>query len=429
MKFRIYQIIIIIIVIIISFNIIILLNNQNVIKLNNSKNYSSNSNSNINIKNIKIEIENKDKLIIKEKQNDNDKKKNEKLIVKEDELNFSNGFKPKSKILNINKRETILSRECNFVDLVYTWVNGSDADHMETKKQVIFNLTGEQIQDFEPHRYRDIGGLKYSLRSVRKYAPWIRNIYVITANQVPTWFNSENPENVKFIFHKNYYGNISHLPTYSSNSIESNFWNLPNEVSNCFLYLNDDVFFNRPVEKSDYFYDDQFNQKIYEIQERTQVFNEQKKLEPYAKSFAYSNSILNKIWGEDKRRFLPDHGVQVYNKKIWLMIHDQLFDFGLDQTSSNRFRESSDLQLSFIYNQFAKRYSNQFKLASKGANLYVGIWNDEKIINNAINRILNEKNAMTICLNDGFDFVDDEIHSKLTNLFDTLFPEKSPFEK
>ncbi|KAN0037690.1 hypothetical protein ACTFIV_003043 [Dictyostelium citrinum] len=410
MKFRINQIITIIIVIIVSFNIVILLNNENVIKLN--KNNHNNNNNNKNNNNIKI--------------NNDNNKKNEKFIIEEE---FTNGFKPKSKFLSINNRETILSRECSYVDLVYTWVNGSDPDHMEIKKQVMFNKTGKEYKDFEPHRYRDIGGLKYSLRSVRKYAPWIRNIYIITANQIPTWFNFNKPENVKFIFHKNYYGNISHLPTYSSNSIESNFWNLPNEVSNCFLYLNDDVFFNKPVNRSDYFYDDDYNQMIYEIKERTQFYDEHRQLEPYAKSFAYSNSILNKIWGQDQRRFLPDHGIQVYNKKIWLMIHDELFDYGLDQTSSNRFRESSDLQLSFIYNQFAKRYSNQFKLAPKGANLYIGIWNEEKVINNAIDRILTEKDSMTICLNDGFDFVDDEIHSKLTNLFDTLFPEKSPFEK
>eukprot|EP00505_MAST-04D_sp_SCG-Rhode-Island_P006023 Stramenopile-MAST_4_protein_6023 len=37
------------------------------------------------------------------------------------------------------------------------------------------------------NRYRDNQELKYSFRSLFKYAPWVRNIYLVTSGQVPNW--------------------------------------------------------------------------------------------------------------------------------------------------------------------------------------------------------------------------------------------------
>ena len=35
--------------------------------------------------------------------------------------------------------------------------------------------------------------LRYSLRSVEKYAPWIRNIYIVTNGQIPSWLKVDHP--------------------------------------------------------------------------------------------------------------------------------------------------------------------------------------------------------------------------------------------
>jgi UDP-N-acetylglucosamine-lysosomal-enzyme len=36
--------------------------------------------------------------------------------------------------------------------------------------------------------------LRYSLRSIEKYAPWVRHIYLVTNGQVPYWLNMTNPK-------------------------------------------------------------------------------------------------------------------------------------------------------------------------------------------------------------------------------------------
>jgi hypothetical protein len=92
------------------------------------------------------------------------------------------------------------------IDVVYTWVNGSDpiwhATMSEYKhRELMRRKYGEGWEKLlgvnapadtktgSANRYRDSNELKYSLRSLVKYAPWVRRIFIVTANQVPSWLN------------------------------------------------------------------------------------------------------------------------------------------------------------------------------------------------------------------------------------------------
>ena len=65
------------------------------------------------------------------------------------------------------------------IDLVLTWVNGTDPDFLR------------QLQENEPEkasetgksRFKDMNQLKYAIRSFQKYAPWIRDIILVTNGQ------------------------------------------------------------------------------------------------------------------------------------------------------------------------------------------------------------------------------------------------------
>ena len=41
-------------------------------------------------------------------------------------------------------------------------------------------------------RFADWDELKYSLRSLEKYAPWVRHVYIVTNGQIPSWLDMEN---------------------------------------------------------------------------------------------------------------------------------------------------------------------------------------------------------------------------------------------
>ncbi|KAN0042372.1 hypothetical protein ACTFIV_004935 [Dictyostelium citrinum] len=339
-----------------------------------------------------------------------------------------------SKPIELNEKEKrikqiVMSRECEYVDLVYTWVNGSEPKHINDHKSASMKFQSDDISinRYIPSAFRDLGTLKYSLRSVRKYAPWIKNIYIITADQIPTWFDTENPDNVKFIFQKDYFHKKSDLPTFNSNAIESNFWNLPEEVSNCFLYLNDDIFFSRPVKQSDYFDENEnFRQSVFLTEYtwgRKVYFYE--RFDRYSKAILYSNRALASIWGQDRERNIPAHGIQVFNRKIWYKMQEEI-GTALEITSSNIFRNLTDFQISHIYIQFALRYSKP-TLGPKDV-LYVQL-NNEKFDQKLQVLIDSKDDINSMCLNDGLEFIDDDLQKKSDDTFNFLFPIPSPFEK
>ena len=75
------------------------------------------------------------------------------------------------------------------IDLVYLWVNGNDPVWKERKAKFL-GQENDLINDNNCEgRFIDNDELKYSLRSVEKFAPWINNIYIITDNQKPSLFS------------------------------------------------------------------------------------------------------------------------------------------------------------------------------------------------------------------------------------------------
>ena len=88
-----------------------------------------------------------------------------------------------------------MKSESKQIDVVYTWCDGSDPEFQrikqETAKKENLQIT---VVNADKYRYQDNDELKYSLRSVEKYAPWVNHIYIVTPGQTPKWLNTENPK-------------------------------------------------------------------------------------------------------------------------------------------------------------------------------------------------------------------------------------------
>ena len=108
------------------------------------------------------------------------------------------------------------------IDAVFTWVDGNDIDWMSRKSNFIDDKP-EKLQNKKVNskgRFFDNDELKYSLRSIYQFAPWINNIYIITDNQTPKWLNINHPK-INIVDHKEIF-NSKHLPSYNSMAIEMN---------------------------------------------------------------------------------------------------------------------------------------------------------------------------------------------------------------
>ncbi|RWS17643.1 N-acetylglucosamine-1-phosphotransferase subunits alpha/beta-like isoform X3 [Dinothrombium tinctorium] len=116
------------------------------------------------------------------------------------------------------------------------------------------------LEAVSPKRFTDNEELRFSLRSLQKYAPWIRNVFIVTNGQIPHWLNLANPR-VKIITHEEIFADKKHLPTFNSAAIEINLHRIPG-LSQKFLYLNDDIFLAKPIFPDD-FYTHSEGYKVY----------------------------------------------------------------------------------------------------------------------------------------------------------------------
>ena len=133
------------------------------------------------------------------------------------------------------------------IDFVVTWVD--DSDPVWRAKKAEHTGVGETEGNTNV-RYRDWDTLKYWFRGVEKFAPWVRYVFFVTDDQKPEWLNVDHPK-LKWVKHTDFIPS-EYLPTFSSNAIE---WNLHRikELSENFVYFNDDMFLLRPAAAADYF--------------------------------------------------------------------------------------------------------------------------------------------------------------------------------
>eukprot|EP00818_Percolomonas_sp_WS_P009122 CAMPEP_0117453118 /NCGR_PEP_ID=MMETSP0759-20121206/10035_1 /TAXON_ID=63605 /ORGANISM="Percolomonas cosmopolitus, Strain WS" /LENGTH=1265 /DNA_ID=CAMNT_0005246093 /DNA_START=354 /DNA_END=4151 /DNA_ORIENTATION=+ len=127
----------------------------------------------------------------------------------------------------------------------------ADSEDLSASEGDDSSVDDAEQQDNGVNRFRDNDELRFSLRSLEKYAPWVRNIYIVTSGQVPTWLDISNPR-VHIVQHSDIFLNQSHLPVFSSPAIENNLHRIPG-LSKRFIYLNDDVFFGNKVYPEDFF--------------------------------------------------------------------------------------------------------------------------------------------------------------------------------
>jgi len=144
------------------------------------------------------------------------------------------------------------------VDAVITWVNGNDKNWQEK-----INAYSESKINFssENHlkRYNSIGEIDIAIKSIIKFAPFIKNIFLVTDNQSPESFDSikslaqKKGINLELVDHKIIFSGFEeYLPTFNSLSIETMLLNIPN-LSEHFIMFNDDTFIMREVSVDDFF--------------------------------------------------------------------------------------------------------------------------------------------------------------------------------
>lgn len=137
------------------------------------------------------------------------------------------------------------------IDIVYTWVDGSDPIHVRARRHWAEQLGIDPADALNPERFTDNGELKLSLRSLEAFLPWVRSVFLVTNGQVPHWLNADHPR-IRLVPHESIFPDPGWLPTFNSHAIEFQLHRIPG-LSEHFIYCNDDMFFGNPCNQEDFF--------------------------------------------------------------------------------------------------------------------------------------------------------------------------------
>jgi hypothetical protein len=142
------------------------------------------------------------------------------------------------------------------VDAVITWVDGGDENH---QKKILPFLSDKEIVGNKNFRTRfdQVEEIKHTVDSILKFAKFIRNIYIVTDNQIPKFLKNKDTlhkyNNVKIIDHSLIFEDqYSFLPVFNCRPIETRLYKVPN-LSEHFIYFNDDMFLIKETKVEDFF--------------------------------------------------------------------------------------------------------------------------------------------------------------------------------
>lgn len=311
------------------------------------------------------------------------------------------------------------------VDAVYTFVNDTDPYWAVSKQKSLEKYFDPSIHNHDsihPNRFRNMDELKYSLRSLNKFVPWINKIYLVVASQkqLPKWFKT-TPK-MKVIIHSDIISN-SYLPTFNSHAIEANLHRIPG-LSNIFIYINDDLFFGRPIEKHEIVTGRQGKIKIYPNHKRAPIGVSSVIQSAHSSAWRNTNEWLNKKFKKETRHRIH-HTISVLNKKyiedLWNEMKNEL-----TETTKQRFRSIKDYNLTCALHPYYVHYKNGAE--SMDVNVpYIELTNDEQT-----NRIKFEEvfysRPFVFCLNDTSSEIIRETKQQMKDFLEEYFPEPSPFE-
>lgn len=136
------------------------------------------------------------------------------------------------------------------VDVVFTWVDGADPVWQRKRASEVHLPYHEEAAN--ESRYRNRDELKYAVRSIQMYAPWVRKIFVVTDDQRPSWLDTNVP-GLELIDHRDIFTDTSALPTFNSHAIETQLHHIDG-LSDHFLYFNDDMMLGSEVTPQTFFH-------------------------------------------------------------------------------------------------------------------------------------------------------------------------------
>lgn len=302
------------------------------------------------------------------------------------------------------------------IDIVIPFVNGNDPIWLSDYEKYC-SLEKWHLGDGNKKiRFDGEDILKYVFRSICCHVPWVRKIHLLlySESQIPEWLDVSK---VHIVLHKDFIPE-GHLPIFNSSAIEMFIRNIP-DLSEHFLYMNDDILFNTDV-TPDLYFDKENNPRIGIAKNAYKNGN----ILNAAYLTTFMNSAKLAAYGTDVRSigyeyiYTTVHSVNPYVKSTLDEIYEKYGD--IMENSITKFREEKNLNqyLYGLYHVFHKingKYTRNIVYLKVNDNI------------DKLKKYINVSKYHEICVND-VETTETENKLRLREILDEYYPEKSIYE-
>ena len=295
------------------------------------------------------------------------------------------------------------------IDAVIAYVDSADpnwqADYIEYTE-------GMLDSHFTSNRFRSWGTLKYLLRGIETCMPFINNVFLLVSreSQVPGWIDKNQ---VTVVRHQDFIP-AKYLPTFSSCTIEAFLGNIP-ELSEQFIYFNDDFFPIHLMQASDFFTDGMPHMKFQRINCIDSMFYQQCRtgMDMITDMLRLSRYPVGEL-------LVPAHNAAPILKSSAVKIREACADAIDRSITSNREPKNINQYIYQYYQYFTGAYIEDYC-----PNLYLEL--GDKLQN--LENIVNIGEIKLLCLNDMNTLKDyRRVKDQLIRIFEKKFPQRCKYE-
>jgi hypothetical protein len=227
-------------------------------------------------------------------------------------------------------------------DVVYMWVDDRWPGYTDELRR-----HAQSTHDRNPNRTRDnLETLKFSLRSIELYAPWRRNVYVVTCRpQCPAWLKRSHP--ALRVVHHDEIMPADILPSFNSFAIQSYLHEIPG-LSRRFVCFDDDMLLMGPTSIGDFVAHD--GRIRYDFHGRLPRRTPSRSASPWNAALANNAALLDEI---DPRGRHPGfaHGPKMYDTGDCAELIER-WSAAFQRTRRSRFRAHDNVAMEALLPQY-----------------------------------------------------------------------------
>ncbi|MCR2762351.1 stealth family protein [Microbacterium sp. zg.B48] len=308
------------------------------------------------------------------------------------------------------------------VDMVFSWVDGSSNDFQRQRAaQMAEYVVGEG--DDGPARYRHVDELRYALRSVHMYAPWVRRIFIATDSPAPAWL-LDHPR-VTIVRSEEFFADTSVLPIHNSHAVEAQLHRIDG-LAEHFLYSNDDMFFGRSVDP-ELFFSAAGLTRFVECGVRIGAGPTSPSRSGHDNALRINRDLLRQRFGRTITRDLEHCATPLRRSVLAELEREFAADFA--RTAASRFRSATDISVTNSLYHYYAQFTGRAVATTRPHVRYIQTTLAASLA--GMERLARRQDVDMFCLNDGGEAeMPEELRVRtLTDILQRMFPIPAPWER